>query len=393
MHSPVLSVNCCRLGSEDGDASSPAGLEAAGLYWRKHRLPLPQGYTMTATQAQAASSHPAADHQDVTHDDTASIGSSEAQQDAHLTSTVQEQPSAAALQAKPCGVTTADLGVGEGWVNDYDSLAATDVLIIEDAAELTSDRAAVILRQLSCECQAVDNRHKSDAACSPFIAEQEQQTHVPEHQAKADCPVASCSNDATSAVAAVTAGTLPSSAILLDSAEVVAEGAGEHMSGSHGRLSTPSSAFGAAGVDSDAGRGLPPPDGQTSSSNKFPSACLNAASLQATGGRDALQDVVCSSMELGPDQSPASTTQPAAPQQGASGSSFLQRLQMSKHADVSGSLAASHQSEERRHGEQPGCTPCQSSPNLGTSGLCQQCKLVETRAGVNRLEGSFDTIL
>lgn len=319
---------------------------------------------MTATQAQAASSPAAAEHDtsaDATHADTATTGTGAgAQQDAHLTSTVAEQPSAALSHGESCGVFTADPDAdsGGGWEDNNDTLVGTEGLIIEDAAKLTCDRAAAILRQLSCECDAAKSCHSLEAACSTSVAEQEQQTHVPLNQAEADHPVAVCRTE--SAVAAVTAGIPLSPETLLDNAESVAERAGQ-VPAPQGQPSTSGSAVDAAGVKGDSGIGWPVPDSQSSGSIDTSSACLNTSSLQAGTGSDASQDAACPSMQPRSDQSAASSMQ-AASQQGTPISSFLRRLQMSQHLDVSGSHAASHQSEERTAGEQLNgcCCLCQS---------------------------------
>lgn len=308
---------------------------------------------MTARQAQAASNPASAEHQDAaptdaTHAESASTGPSvEAQhQEAPITSTVQEQPSAALSQGETaCGVTTANPRAdGGGWGDGYDSLAGAEVLIIEDAAELTCDRAAVILRQLSCEREAAESYRELGSGSSTSVAVQEQEMHTPPYQAKADYPAAASSTDAESAGPLLLPG-------LLHNAGTVAGQADGQVSEPQGQLSTSGNLFDACGVKRDSGIVWPSPKGQSSSNGiQASSACLDAARLQA--GSNALQTTSCPSMQLGPDQSAASTMQ-AASQQGAPCSSFLQRLLISKHTAGSGFHAAAEQSEERKHGEQP----------------------------------------
>ena len=310
---------------------------------------------MTATQAQAANPA-AAEHQDVTSADAtdaepaSSSPVAEAQRHADQTSIVQDQPNAALLQSGPDsalrGEQAADVvqGVQSG-DDDHDGLADTQILMIEDAAELTCDRAALILRQLSCECEAAEScARKCEATGTTSVAEQEQQALDASKQVEANHQSAACIPDAEVAGTAVQTGMILSPAMAhtrLDEAEAVAEGPDGKGSGVQGQ---PSTAGNAAGVQRGSDGALPSPQGRS------PTSILNAASLQATPVRDALRDAACTGMEQRVGHPPASTTQ-APLQQGVP--SFLQRLQMSKHAGISGPDVTPHHFEDRRQSKQP----------------------------------------
>lgn len=383
------SAGCCRPGSADGDASSSGGLEAAGLYWRKHRLMLPQGYAMTETQAQAAAEQQSCGSADATHADTdaATDYHAEAQQQAIHIST-EEQPNADLMHGEPEDVIRVEHVADGGYQigsSEHDSLAGADSLIIEDAGELTCDQAAVILMQLSCECQAAGSCARiAEATCSTSAADQEQQ-YVTLHQveAEADCQSAACRTGATSAAAALpvparaekqlneaetAAADRPEEQVmLLEHGGTVADTPVEQaLEVQQRQPSVSGNALYAAGMQRDSGCALSLPGGQSSTSMQ-----TSGAGLAATPGRHVSHDAVCSSMERAHEHSAASTTQP-----GVFGSSFLQRLQMSKAAGTTGSIAPSPQGEDSRQGEQLLCTcslVCPTLVNLQTSALVLLC--------------------
>ena len=354
------SAGCCRSGSADGDASSSAGLEAAGLYWRKHRLLLPQGYSMTATQAQAAANPATAEQQDSASADATDAEtdnftgcSAAALQQANQISAIQEQSNAELLQSECDGISSAEHAAKgrQRKDNEHDSLAGAEILMIEDAAELTCDRAAVILRQLSCECRAADSCvSKPEASCSTSAAHEEQQ-HAAQNQLEADYQSAGCRTDAKASAVALllparaqvllnTPDSPEDQVLLLDKAETMTD-----------------SAFHAAGVQWDSDRALASPGGHSSTSRDMSSASLSAATWELNSGRGVSHDTVshetaCPSMEQGLDGPAASAAAQAPAQRGVPSSSFLQRLQMSKYAAASGSGAASPQAEDSRQGKQ-----------------------------------------
>ena len=353
---------------------------------------------MTATQAQAAADPAAAEHQisgsaDATHADTDTVTGSHAepQQQAIQTST-EEQPNVRLLLSESEDVIRAEYAT-DGYQmgsSEHDSLAGADSLIIEDAGELTSDQAAVILRQLSCECQAAEScARSSDAICSTPAADQEQQ-YITLHQveAGADCQSAACRTGATSAAAALpvparaetqldeaetaAADRPEEQVLLLEHAGTVANTLAEQASEvQQGQPSISGNAVHAAGVQRDSGWALALPGGRSSSSIATSSAGLATASQQASPGRHVSHDAVCASMEQRHDLSAASTAHA-----GVFSSSFLQRLQMSKPAAATSSNATSHQVEDSRQGEQLSCTcslVCPSSVNLQTPALVLLC--------------------
>jgi hypothetical protein len=132
----------CRPSSAEGGPAGSGSAEAAGLYWRKHRLMVPAGYAMTEADAHTAA--------------TATTSTESAQQhhaDDSQTPAVQAVESAAAQEAVAEPVSNLD-SPGYAGQAEASSSSACDILVIEDAAELTHDRAAAILKQLSYECQA-----------------------------------------------------------------------------------------------------------------------------------------------------------------------------------------------------------------------------------------------
>lgn len=396
-------AGCCRPRSADGDASSSAGLEAAGLYWRKHRLLLPQGYTMTATLTQAAANPASAAPQDPGSADAdmdeLTSSSAAAQQHIGQTSTFRGKPNAAELQSEFESVEAAhavDVAGGSQWLdNEHDNVTSAEILTIEDAAELTCHRAAVILRQLSCECQAAGScARRSEANCSSSAADQEQQ-HVILHQGEADRQSAVRRTDGKSSAAALLSDAMPQMLLskaavggeseeqqmLLEKAEIVAEQPEEQLIVlQQGQASISGSAVHAAGVQWGSGRALRLPGGYSSTSREMSSASLTANTWEEKPGRHVSRDTACPSMEQGLDCPAASAAQVPA-QQGGSSSSFLQRLQMSKHA-ASGSSAASHQAKNSRQGEHPfqccslGLLIIIKVPNSGLELLCLHCMCV-----------------
>ena len=307
---------------------------------------------MTASQAQAAANPAAADQQDSGSEDVVDAESDDftgsgaaPQQLAMQISNVQEQLNAVLLQHAPDGISrverAADVAGGcHRRDNEHDSLADAEMLIIEDAAELTCDRAAVILRQLSCKCQAAESvAHKPEATCNTSAAD-EQLQRTSQNQVEPDCKPAACRTDAK----------VSAMALLLP--ETVAEGPEEKVTElQQGHANVSDSAIHAAGVQRDAGRLLPSPGGHASTSRDIPSASSIAATYQANSGRDVSHDAACPSMQQGFDDPPSSAAR-APSQQGVSNSSFLQRLQMSKDAAASGLNATHLQAEDSRQGEQ-----------------------------------------
>ena len=134
-HSPVQiepRVCLCRPGSAAGGTVDSGAPEAAGLYWRKHRLVVPAGYAMTAQEAQAAVANPTITaRQDCTSNSAKPVSEG-----------VPEASSAGCLNDTGADISCVEAGL----------------LAIEDAAELTHDRAAAILRQLSHECEAAASK-------------------------------------------------------------------------------------------------------------------------------------------------------------------------------------------------------------------------------------------
>lgn len=330
---------------------------------------------MTATEAQAAADpeHQVSRSADATHADT-DKATAEHQRQANQTTT-EEQPDAGLLHTESEGVIRAEYAADGGYQtgsSKHDSLAGADSLIIEDAGELTCDQAAVILRQLSCECQAAEScARNAEAICSTSAADQEQK-YITLHQveAEADCQSAACRTGAMSAAAALplpawaesqqneaetaAADRPEEQVLLLEPAGTVANTLAEQASEvQQGQPSISGSAVhAAAGVERDSGSALTLPGGQSSSSIATSSAGLDAASQQASPGRHVSHDAVCANMEQHGHDRPAAS----AAQAGVFSSSFLQRLQMSKPAAATGSNATSHQGEDSRQGEQPLCT-------------------------------------
>jgi len=130
----------CRPSSAEGGVARSGSAEAAGLYWRKHRLMVPAGYAMTEAEAHTAATASTASAQQY------HVGDSQAP-------AVQAVESAAAQEAVAEAVLKLS-SPGYAGQAEVSSSSACDILVIEDAAELTHDRAAAILRQLSYECQA-----------------------------------------------------------------------------------------------------------------------------------------------------------------------------------------------------------------------------------------------
>ena len=127
----------CRPASAEGGAGSS---EPAGLYWRKHRLVVPAAYAMTEEAAQSAAPHsPTAAQQD--SPDGSKTPTLPA---ASLEVTCAVLPEAVAESASADALEESDV---------CSSSSASLPLVIDDAAELTHDSAAAILRQLSYECQ------------------------------------------------------------------------------------------------------------------------------------------------------------------------------------------------------------------------------------------------
>ena len=362
---------------------------------------------MTATQAQAAANPATAEQQDPASEDVTDAetdgvtgSSAAAQQQAYQISTVPEQPNAELLQSECDGISRGEHAAEgcQGRGNEHDSLAGAEILIIENAAELTCDRAAVILRQLSSECQAAEScARKPEATCSTSAADEEQQ-YAALNQMEADCQSAACRTDAKASAAALLlpagAQLLPDKAdrpeeevpeVLLDQAERRAERPEEQVSELHqGQTSVSGSAVHAAGVHRDLGRALSLQGGHASTSREVSSASLGAGPWQANPGRGVSHDAVCPSREQGSDCPASSSGQPPA-QQGVSSSSFLQRLQMSKHAAASSLNATYHQAEDSRQGEQLlrlyAGLPVMNKSAKGLVLLCLRCKLSSSKTG------------
>lgn len=114
---------------------------------------MPAGYAMTEAEAH-----------------TAATASTESAQQHYVEDsqapTIQAVESAAAQEAVAEGVINLN-SPGYAGQAEASSSSACDILVIEDAAELTHDRAAAILRQLSYECQAA-GKH----GASPLYANQ-----------------------------------------------------------------------------------------------------------------------------------------------------------------------------------------------------------------------------
>ena len=354
---------------------------------------------MTATQAQAAANRATAEKQDcgpedaidAETDDLAGSGAA-AQQQAKQIGTAWEQPNAELLQSESDGISLAEhaADVAQGCQrrdHKHDSLAAAEILIMEDAAELTCDRAAVILRQLSCECQAAESRaRRPEASCSISAADEEQQ-HAALNQVETDCRSAACRTDAKSSAAALV---VPARAqmlldqpdrpgeqvMLLDKAETTDGGHAEQvLEVQQGQINVSGSNVHAAGVPREPGSAMPLPRGHASISRHKSSASLSAATWQANPGRGVSHDTASPSMEQGLDSPPAFADQ-APSQQAMPSSSFLQRLQMSKHAAAGGLNATQHQAEDSRQGEQLTCAvhlAFQASLALLDSGLVLLC--------------------
>ncbi|DBB04134.1 TPA: Leucine-rich repeat-containing protein 56 [Trebouxia sp. C0004] len=135
--SPIPVETTSRPSSAGAGAARSGSAEAAGLYWRKHRLMVPAGYAMTEAEAQTAATASAQQYH---------VCDSQAP-------AVQAVESAAAQEAGAEAVSNLNSPGCTGQA-EVSSSSACDILVIEDAAELTHDRAAAILRQLSYECQA-----------------------------------------------------------------------------------------------------------------------------------------------------------------------------------------------------------------------------------------------
>ena len=114
---------------------------------------VPAGYAMTEAEAHTAATSSTASTQQY------HVGDSQAP-------AVQAVESAAAQQAVAESVLNLNSAEDAGQA-EATSSSACDILVIEDAAELTHDRAAAILRQLSYECQAA-GKH----GASPLYANQ-----------------------------------------------------------------------------------------------------------------------------------------------------------------------------------------------------------------------------
>ncbi len=139
----------CRPSSAEGGPAGSGSAEAAGLYWRKHRLMVPAGYAISEAEAHTAA--------------TATTSTESAQQhhaDDSQAPAVQAVESAAAQEAVAEAVSNLN-SPGYAGQAEASSSSTCDILVIEDAAELTHDRAAAILRQLSYECQAAGKHDAS----------------------------------------------------------------------------------------------------------------------------------------------------------------------------------------------------------------------------------------
>lgn len=135
----------CRPSSAEGGPAGSGSAEAAGLYWRKHRLMVPAGYTMTEAEAHTA---------------VTATASTESAQQHHAGDS--QVPAVQAVESAAAQEAVSNLN-SPGYVGQAEasSSSACDILVIEDAAELTHDRAAAILRQLSYECQAAGKHSAS----------------------------------------------------------------------------------------------------------------------------------------------------------------------------------------------------------------------------------------
>ena len=357
-----LSMWCCRPASADGDSGLP-GSQAAGLYWRKHRLLVPEGYTMTEEQAQAAVGPVQAQHQDA-----------ESAADHMASDSIVVQPDADSQQQpdQSCGVQHPpdqqphhlDPEMYSGEVSpaaqevpaEVDSKSADmlkpEILIIEDAAELTSDRAALILRQLSFECQTAEGY----ASCSGNLCQASQSAASPHHPDDApQQPLVTCQSvpqgaNATLPEARNAAGMEEMlepppaqaqdsvSALLNRGKPVECSGTSEHAAHADCKLDS---------LDT-AGSGLL---ASASKPNSVPKAGVSEAPAQAmaelasvssaaasTSGRDVGQCEVEVALS-----SPACSVGEAESKQAVAGSAFLQRLQMSKHVAIRGSEEAALQ--------------------------------------------------
>ncbi len=130
----------CRPSSAGAGAARSGSAEAAGLYWRKHRLMVPAGYAISEAEAHTAATASTESAQQYPAGDSQAPA-------------VQAVESAAAQEAGAEAVLNLN-SPGYAGQAEASSSSASDILVIEDAAELTHDRAAAILRQLSYECQS-----------------------------------------------------------------------------------------------------------------------------------------------------------------------------------------------------------------------------------------------
>lgn len=302
---------------------------------------------MTEGQAQAASSPFAAEQLDAAsahsaHADAVSMTSSKA---------VQQEQCEGALQAAEV-VNTAE-GSGQDRFKDS-ALVDAEVLIIEDAAQLTCDRAAVILRQLSYECQAaVDYAYNSlDTPLDSLAADNAQLPAYDMQHLESDLQAKACHINATSADCAAAAVAdevgVPGRAQMQD---IDLNCPHARMAGWSLQISTPGNATDVTGWQADQHGILPSHfapagTGQAAVSLQHPTAGLDTAS-STVPGRDAGHTVEQLELAQAVSQSAVSASQSTSKQ----GSSFLKRLQMSKHASVSGCDAAPHQPEDTRPGD------------------------------------------
>ena len=316
---------------------------------------------MTEEQAQAASTLPAANAAE-SHAESALSSLADAvcmsltvaaQQEPFQTDAIGDGDLAAQLQEQPDGSEQAAEAVdpaegsAHGGVKDS-ALADAETLIIEDAAKLTCHRAAVILRQLSYECHAaVDGTYNS--SCAPPESSAADDAQLPAYdmqhlesdfQAEA-CHIIGASADSPAAAVAVEVDQMQEAdSICRDAC----------MARSSMQTSTSGRAIPAAGWQADQHRAVPSrfawSGGGEAVSLHNSTAGLDTDSLQAGPGRDAGQKAE----QPGLAQEVAQSAIPASRSTSKQGSSFLQRLQMSKQASKSGRDAALDHHEDQRPG-------------------------------------------
>ena len=328
---------------------------------------------MTEEQAQAASDPAAAERQDAESADSfhvsgmGMISDGALQQDGVNAEMAQPAVSPIRVQDQCADVSQASQSVAsaephsQGTVRD-ETLDSAEMLIIEDAAELTCDQAAVILRQLAHECQAAEASGWSStedthgaSSVPAWQAVENQSSQLTAHlQFPACIPQVALTDHAE----ALTRELEPSQSHQTPHADLALsqEQVADHLlsvqrstsdtpnSAEHSQHSrTPSSSFVAAGVV-----------------NPYPAADSSAASLGPDGWPAVpRRDAVLTLESSGRDHDMShlvSLTCSVSPQAVVSGSSFLQRLQMSKQAGVTGSDSASLQAA--RPGKPPLTATC-----------------------------------